>query len=95
MQLPSKAMTRSPLYQALRAPGPASGRSTRSASRFITSGPRRVRAWRSRSGIDGDCGGACTCAPCHRYLDGSVADKLPEISDTERSMLELSEGVTD
>lgn len=44
-------------------------------------------------GIDGDCGGQCACATCHCYIEGLLADKLPEIGDTERAMLEVAEGV--
>ncbi|MDD3763411.1 MAG: 2Fe-2S iron-sulfur cluster-binding protein [Nevskiales bacterium] len=45
-------------------------------------------------GIDGDCGGSCACATCHCYIEGPLAAKLPELGDTERSMLEMAEGVT-
>lgn len=44
-------------------------------------------------GIDGDCGGQCACATCHCYIEGPLADKLPEIGETERSMLELVDSV--
>jgi 2Fe-2S ferredoxin len=44
-------------------------------------------------GIDGDCGGQCACATCHCYIEGPLADKLPEISEAERAMLEVAEGV--
>lgn len=45
-------------------------------------------------GIDGDCGGQCACATCHCYIEGPLADKLPEIGEAERAMLEVAEGVT-
>ena len=39
-------------------------------------------------GILGDCGGACSCATCHGYVDPSFLDKLPARSETEVFMLE-------
>jgi len=39
-------------------------------------------------GILGDCGGSCSCATCHAYVDAHWADKLPAISETETFMLE-------
>ncbi len=45
-------------------------------------------------GIDGDCGGACACATCHCYIEGPLAEKLPEIGETERELLEMAEGTT-
>ncbi len=45
-------------------------------------------------GIDGDCGGECACATCHCYIEGPLAEKLPDISQTEREMLGVAEGVT-
>lgn len=39
-------------------------------------------------GILGDCGGSCSCATCHAYIDSAWAPKLPPISETESFMLE-------
>lgn len=39
-------------------------------------------------GIVGDCGGCCTCATCHGYIDGSWADRLKPKSEDENMMLE-------
>ena len=39
-------------------------------------------------GILGDCGGACSCATCHGYVDPSWTDRLPPRSETEVFMLE-------
>lgn len=39
-------------------------------------------------GILGDCGGSCSCATCHAYIDARWADQLPPISETEAFMLE-------
>ena len=42
----------------------------------------------SIDGILGDCGGACSCATCHAYIDQTWAAKLPAIAETEAFMLE-------
>ncbi len=39
-------------------------------------------------GIVGDCGGCCTCATCHGYIDGGWAARLKPKSEDENMMLE-------
>ncbi len=39
-------------------------------------------------GIIGDCGGACSCATCHVYVDPAWFDKVGEIGPTEAVLLE-------
>lgn len=39
-------------------------------------------------GLLGDCGGACSCATCHGYIDPRWAAELPPRSETEAFMLE-------
>ena len=39
-------------------------------------------------GILGDCGGTCSCATCHAYIDAPWASNLPPVSETEAFMLE-------
>ena len=39
-------------------------------------------------GILGDCGGVCSCATCHGYVDAAFLDRLPPQSETEVFMLE-------
>ncbi|MBV8063186.1 MAG: 2Fe-2S iron-sulfur cluster binding domain-containing protein [Nevskia sp.] len=39
-------------------------------------------------GIVGDCGGCCTCATCHGYVDPAWAERLPPKSEDENMMLE-------
>jgi 2Fe-2S ferredoxin len=39
-------------------------------------------------GIIGDCGGACSCATCHVYVDPAWADKVGEKSAGEKALLE-------
>lgn len=46
-------------------------------------------------GIDGDCGGACACATCHVYVDGSFRRLLGDRSANETDMLELAADVDD
>ncbi len=40
------------------------------------------------AGILGDCGGMCSCATCHGYVDDRWLDALPPQSETEVFMLE-------
>lgn len=39
-------------------------------------------------GIIGDCGGACSCATCHVYVDPAWLKKTGERSETEEALLE-------
>jgi 2Fe-2S ferredoxin len=39
-------------------------------------------------GILGDCGGACSCATCHGYVDPEWAGRLQPRSESEAFMLE-------
>ena len=41
-------------------------------------------------GIDADCGGSCSCATCHVYVDEAWLDKLAAIDPNEYAMLGLS-----
>jgi 2Fe-2S ferredoxin len=41
-------------------------------------------------GIDAECGGSCSCATCHVYVDDAFLDRLPAPDDME---LELLDGV--
>jgi ferredoxin, 2Fe-2S len=40
--------------------------------------------------IQGICGGCCSCATCHVYVDDSWQAKLPPISDAENELLDCS-----
>ena len=42
------------------------------------------------TGILGDCGGACSCATCHCYIEDKFVSKLPEADDIEASMIEFA-----
>lgn len=37
------------------------------------------------------CGGCCSCATCHVYVDNAFADKLPTMSDDESDLLDSSD----
>lgn len=37
------------------------------------------------------CGGCCSCATCHVYVDPAFADALPAISEDESDLLDSSE----
>jgi 2Fe-2S ferredoxin len=41
------------------------------------------------------CGGCCSCATCHVYVDSDSARRLPSISDEEDSLLDSSEHRTE
>lgn len=41
-------------------------------------------------GIDADCGGSCSCATCHVYVDEKWLAKVGEVNPTEDAMLSLS-----
>ena len=44
------------------------------------------------NGVDGivaECGGACSCATCHVYVDEGWFDKLPEAQNMEKEMLDF------
>ena len=38
-------------------------------------------------GIDGECGGCCSCATCLVYVDEAFVDKLPQANPLEREVL--------
>jgi ferredoxin, 2Fe-2S len=40
------------------------------------------------SGIVGDCGGSCSCATCHCYVDPAWAERLQPASESETMMIE-------
>jgi ferredoxin, 2Fe-2S len=37
------------------------------------------------------CGGCCSCATCHVFVDDSFADKLPAMSEDENDLLDSSD----
>ena len=39
-------------------------------------------------GIDAECGGSCSCATCHVYVDDSFIALLPPADDMENDLLD-------
>ena len=37
------------------------------------------------------CGGCCSCATCHVYVDGSFLKQLPPMRDDENNLLDMSD----
>jgi ferredoxin, 2Fe-2S len=42
--------------------------------------------------ISAQCGGCCSCATCHVYVDARWMDRVDPATDEEQEMLELAEG---
>ncbi len=42
-------------------------------------------------GIDGDCGGVCSCATCHVHVAPEHVGKTGEASEIEEDMLDLND----
>lgn len=47
------------------------------------------------TGIDGDCGGVCSCATCHVYVAAKDIDKVGQASEIESDMLELDDNANE
>ena len=39
-------------------------------------------------GIVADCGGACSCATCHGYVDAAWVDRMPQPTAEEADMID-------
>ncbi len=46
-------------------------------------------------GIDGDCGGVCSCATCHVHVNESDWEKVGAPSELESDMLEFDDNVSE
>lgn len=46
-------------------------------------------------GIDGDCGGVCSCATCHVHVSSEFFEKTGGPGDIEGDMLELDDNATE
>ncbi|SFF67617.1 ferredoxin, 2Fe-2S [Salegentibacter agarivorans] len=47
------------------------------------------------NGIDGDCGGVCSCATCHVHVKPEFWEKVGEPGEMEQDMLEFDDNVSD
>ena len=47
------------------------------------------------TGIDGDCGGVCSCATCHVHVAPEDMVKTGQASEIEADMLELDDNVNE
>lgn len=41
------------------------------------------------------CGGCCSCATCHVYVDPAFADKVEKLSEDENDLLDLTDHRTE
>lgn len=41
-------------------------------------------------GLVADCGGNCSCATCHAYIDSSWAERIPAPIDEERELIDCA-----
>ena len=46
-------------------------------------------------GIDGNCGGVCSCATCHVHVAPEDWEKTGTPNDLEKDMLEFTDGATE
>jgi len=46
-------------------------------------------------GIDGNCGGVCSCATCHVHVQPEHWDKTGEPGELEKDMLEFDDNVSE
>ena len=46
-------------------------------------------------GIDGDCGGVCSCATCHVHVAPEDMEKMGEASEIEKDMLEFEDNANE
>ena len=46
-------------------------------------------------GILGECGGGCSCATCHVYVETDETDKLSAVSEIEEETLEFVDNKVD
>lgn len=50
----------------------------------------QVAAINGVAGIEADCGGACSCATCHVFVDSDWQDVVGKANPTEDAMLSLA-----
>lgn len=55
----------------------------------------QAAVFNSVPGVDAECGGACSCATCHIYVDSAWLEQVGDPGVIEVEMLEIAEGVKD
>jgi ferredoxin, 2Fe-2S len=45
--------------------------------------------------LQAQCGGACSCATCHVYIDSNYLDRLPSVTEDESDLLDGSDHRTE
>ena len=66
------------------------GETVRSVEGKIGSTVMEVAIRHSVPGIEAECGGACSCATCHVYVDEAWSDRVGKPSAMEEDMLDFA-----
>lgn len=62
--------------------------STRSIDAPVGRSVMEVAVLNNVRGIDAECGGCCSCATCHVYVDQAFIDRLPAPDEMESELLD-------
>jgi 2Fe-2S ferredoxin len=62
--------------------------STRSVEARLGASVMETAVHHNVRGIDAECGGSCSCATCHVYVDDAFVDRLAPPDDMEGELLD-------
>ncbi|MBO9647810.1 MAG: 2Fe-2S iron-sulfur cluster binding domain-containing protein [Variovorax sp.] len=62
--------------------------STRSIDAKVGASVMETAIHHNVRGIDAECGGCCSCATCHVYVEDAFMDRLPAPDDLENELLD-------
>ena len=62
--------------------------STRSVEARLGASVMETAVHHNVRGIDAECGGSCSCATCHVYVDDAFVDRLAPPDDMESELLD-------
>ena len=62
--------------------------STRSVDARLGASVMETAVHHNVRGIDAECGGSCSCATCHVYVDDAFVDRLAPPDDMESELLD-------
>ena len=62
--------------------------STRSVEARLGASVMETAVHHDVRGIDAECGGCCSCATCHVYVDDAFVARLPPPDDMENDLLD-------